>query len=268
MSVLHGVHAADAWAEVYIVHIGADGGYAYAVHIVKMEGMPVIAGARTPLSRERILTAAVTLADREGSEAVSMRRLAQELGVVPMALYRHVADKEDLLDGMVDRVVGEIDPAPEGVGWKITMRGRVLSARGAWRRHPWAPLVIGSRATPSPAILAYMDSMVGIMRGGGFSLDFTHHAMHALGSRLLGYTHELFDDASPGPRPVQLPLSPEAYPNLTAMVMAIDHDPDSVVGSGCDDQIEFEFALDLLLEGLEQRLASSDRGTRVRHRMP
>jgi AcrR family transcriptional regulator len=218
--------------------------------------MTVSAGSRTPLSRERILSTAVNLADREGSEAVSMRRLAQELGVAPMAFYRHVADKEALLDGMVDRVVEEIDPPLDGVGWKAAMRQRVLSARSALRRHPWAPQVIESRTTPTPAIMAYMDAMIGILRDGGFSLDLSHHAMHALGGRLLGYTQELFDDASAGPRPVQLPPTPEAFPNITAMVMAIDHDPDSVVGSGCDDQFEFEFALDLLLDGLEQHLAA------------
>jgi len=100
---------------------------------------------RVPLSRERVLGAAVALADDGGVDALSMRKLAQELGVVPMALYKHVSNKDELLDGMVDVVVGEIDPPPSGTDWKTTIRQRVLSARSALLRHPWASQVIESR---------------------------------------------------------------------------------------------------------------------------
>src|SRR6266545_6498073 len=131
-----------------------------------------------------------------------MRRIAQELGVVPMALYKHVANKDELLDGMVDVVVGEIDPPASGTDWKTAVRQRVLSARGALLRHPWASQVIESRTSATSAVLGYMDSMVGIFRAGGFSIDLTHHAIHAMGSRLLGFTQELFDDTAD--------LSPEA----------------------------------------------------------
>jgi AcrR family transcriptional regulator len=208
-----------------------------------------------PLSKERVLGAAVALADEGGVDALSMRRLAQELGVVPMALYKHVANKDEMLGGMIDVVVGEIDPPLSGTDWKTAVRQRVLSARSALLRHPWASQVIESRTDPTPAVLTYMDSMVGLFRAGGFSIDLTHHAMHAMGSRLLGFSQELFDDtADAGPEmdPVMLQEMAKGYPHITEMVMAITHDDESVVGTGCDDQFEFEFALDLMLDGLER----------------
>ena len=215
----------------------------------------VDAPPRAPLSRERVLGAAVALADEHGVEAISMRRIAQELGVVPMALYKHVANKDELLDGMVDVVVGEIDPPATGAGWRTAIRRRVLSARGALLRHPWASRVIESRTDPTPLVLAYMDSMIGMFRAGGFSIDLTHHAMHAMGSRLLGFSQELFDDTAevgPGMDAELLRELAGRYPHITELVTAIAHDQASVVGQGCDDQFEFEFALDLLLAGLER----------------
>jgi AcrR family transcriptional regulator len=210
---------------------------------------------RVPLSRDRVLRAAVALADEGGVDALSMRRLAQELGVVPMALYKHVANKDELLDGMIDVVVGEIDPPAAGTDWKTAMRRRVLSARATLLRHPWASRVIESRTTPTPTVLSYMDSMIGILRAGGFSIDLTHHAVHAMGSRLLGFTQELFDDSAevdPELEATMLREMAASYPNIGEMVMAISHDQTSVVGQGCDDQFEFEFALDLMLDGLER----------------
>jgi len=205
------------------------------------------------LSKERVLGAAVALADAQGVEGLSMRKLAQELGVVPMALYKHVANKDELLDAMVDVVVGEIDPPAGGTDWKTAMRRRVLSARGALLRHPWASRVMESRASPTPAVLAYMDSMIGMFRAGGFSIDLTHHAMHAMGSRLLGFSQELFDetaDVGPGMDAETLRELAGTFPHITELVVAITHDQASVVGVGCDDQ--FEFALDLMLDGLER----------------
>jgi AcrR family transcriptional regulator len=215
----------------------------------------VDAEPRLPLSRERVLRAAVALADEVGADAISMRRIAQELGVVPMALYKHVASKDELLDGMIDVVVGEIDPPADGPDWKTTIRRRVLSARAALLRHPWASRVIESRAEATPTVMAYMDSMIGIFRAGGFSIDLTHHAMHAMGSRLLGFSQELFDDtADLGPEQAAVMLRQLAatYPNVSELVRSITHDQASVVGVGCDDQFEFEFALDLMLDGLER----------------
>ena len=217
--------------------------------------LDVEARARVPLSRERVLRAAVALADAGGVESLSMRKLAQQLGVVPMALYKHVANKDELLDHMVDVIVGEIDPPQAGAGWKAAIRQRVLSARRALLRHPWASQVIESRANPTPAVLAYMDSMIGAFRAGGFSIDLTHHAMHAMGSRLLGFSQELFDDTTnvaPEHQAAMLRELAGSYPNITELVSAITHDEASVVGPGCDDQFEFEFALDLLLDGLER----------------
>jgi AcrR family transcriptional regulator len=202
-----------------------------------------------------VLNAAVALADDIGIEALSMRKLAQELGVVPMALYKHVANKEQLLDGMVDVVVGEIDSPAAGSDWKSAVRQRILSARRALLGHPWAAQVIQSRTSPTPVVLAYMDSVIGMFRTGGFSVDLTHHVMHALGSRMLGFTQELFDD-SPSPDPeAQAVASHEdagKYPYVMELAGAVAHDAESVVGQGCDDQFEFEFALDLLLDGFER----------------
>ncbi|MER6159235.1 TetR/AcrR family transcriptional regulator C-terminal domain-containing protein [Streptomyces sp. NPDC001868] len=219
---------------------------------------------RTPLSKRRVLGAAVTLADEGGVDALSMRRIAQSLGVVPMALYKHVANKNELLDGMIDVLVGEIDPPAIDTDWKTTIRRRVLSARRMLLRHPWAPEVIESRikarTTPTPAVMEYLDSMIGIFRAGGFSLDLTHHAMHVMGSRLLGFSQELFEDTSDRePDPDALPPEEMAarYPHITALAMAVAHDRDSVVGSGCDDQFEFEFALDLTLDGLDRLLTKA-----------
>jgi len=212
---------------------------------------------RVPLSRGRVLGAAVAVADEAGIEPLSMRRLAEELGVVPMALYKHVASKEDLLDGMIDLVVGEIDPPVAGAGWKSAVRQRILSARRALLRHPWASRVIESKKNPTPVVLAYMDSMIGLFRTGGFSVNLTHHVMHTIGSRVLGFTQELFNDSrtiDPEMQTVMLREMGPKFPNVLAIAMAASHEGESVVGQGCDDQYEFEFALDLLLDGFERLL--------------
>ncbi|GAA3920641.1 TetR/AcrR family transcriptional regulator [Actinoplanes auranticolor] len=209
---------------------------------------------RTPLSRERVLRAAVALADDGGIESLSMRRLASELGVVPMALYKHVANKDELLDGVVDVVVGEIDPPGTGAGWKAAVRQRILSARSALQRHSWAAQVIESRSTPTSAVLAYLNSMIGLFREGGLSIDLTHHVMHAMGSRILGFSQELFT-AAPAvepPAPAAMAQLAGTFPYVAELARAAAHTEDSVVGAGCDDQFEFEFALDLLLDGIER----------------
>ncbi|RIV39113.1 TetR/AcrR family transcriptional regulator [Micromonospora radicis] len=216
---------------------------------------------RTPLSRDRILRAAVALADAAGIESLSMRNLAQDLGVAPMALYKHVSNKDELLDAMIDLVVAEIDPPAPGAGWKQSVRGRILSARQALRRHPWAPLAVESRNMATPGLLAYLDSVVGTLRAGGFSADLAHHVMHAMGSRVLGFSQELFDTARDTGRSGAAADQPSAdmppemaarFPHLAEIARAAAHDDGSVVGPGCDDQFEFEFALDLLLDGVER----------------
>jgi AcrR family transcriptional regulator len=210
---------------------------------------------RAPLTRERVLRTAVDLADHVGIESLSMRRLAEALDVVAMALYRHVANKDELLGGMVDVVVGEITPPLDGADWKTAMRERILSARRALLRHPWAPRVMESRTSPTPVVLGYMDSMIGLFRSGGFSLDLTHHALHAMGSRTFGFTQELFNDTSDSDPQMDAEMwgaMAGTYPFIYEIFTTISHDDTSVVGAGCDDQFEFEFALDLMLDGLER----------------
>ncbi len=201
-----------------------------------------------------MLRAAVMLADEAGIESLSMRKLADELGVVPMALYKHVANKEELLDGMIDVVVSEIDPIAAGASWKNAVRQRILSARQALLRHPWASQVIESRENPTPVLLEYMNSMIGIFRADGFSVNLTHHLMHAIGSRLLGFSQELFDDskAADSIPPDILREMARRYPYVAEIAGAASHDEETVVGPGCDDQYEFEFSLDLLLDGFER----------------
>ena len=228
---------------------------------------------RVRLNRDRVLQAAVELADQIGIDALSMRRLAEELGVVPMALYKHVANKDQLLDGMVGVIVAEIDPPIPGVDWKSAVRLRILSARRVLQRHPWTRPVLETRTDHTPIVLDYLESTIGMFLAGGFSVDLTHHAMHALGSRMWGFTQELFDQPA-GPAsvaPVEVPpeaiaaqtrLMAERYPNIARISGAAAHD-DTIVARGCDDRFEFEFALDLLLDGFErlhQSGWSSDRG--------
>jgi AcrR family transcriptional regulator len=218
------------------------------------------AARRVPLSHNRVLAAAVELADEVGIESLSMRRLAQELGVVPMALYKHVANKDELLDGMVDVIIAEIDPPVRDADWKPTVRLTVLSARRALLRHPWARRVLESRTNTTPSVLGYIDSFMGMFLAGGFSVDLTHHAMHALGSRMWGFTQELFGDpanenfadVAPDAQAVVFREMAERYPNILKVATAASHDDGSVVGAGCDDQFEFEFALDLMLDGFER----------------
>lgn len=222
------------------------------------------AGPRVPLSRERVLRAAVAIADEHGIAALTMRRLAVELGAEAMSLYYHVAGKEDVLDGVVDHIVREIndevariDVPSAGADWKKAVRQRILAAREVFLRHKWAPHVFQSRTTTSPEVLRYFDALLGLLRDGGFSYDLAHHALHALGSRALGFTLELFapDDAGGGGQSgagdATLAELAEQLPNLVGMMAAISHDdPGSTLGF-CDDQAEFEFGLDVVLDGLD-----------------
>jgi AcrR family transcriptional regulator len=213
---------------------------------------------RIPLSRDRVLRAAVALADANGIESLSMRKLGHEVGVEAMSLYNHVKNKEDLLNGMVDTVLGEIDLVPIGTDWKSRLRHRILSARSAMVNHDWASRLIESRSDTSPAMLGYYDGIIGILRDGGFSLDLIHHALHALGSRVLGFSQELFDEKDtleerPDIQALMLQQMTEQYPNISALILQVHSDGHSpTVGAGCDDQVEFEFGLDLLLDGLER----------------
>jgi AcrR family transcriptional regulator len=218
---------------------------------------------RAPLSRERVLQAAVEVADQGGIETLTMRNLAHHLGVEAMSLYYHVDNKATLLEGVVDVLIAEImeevgsidAPSPED-DWKTAMRERILGARRVLLRHKWAPALIEQRSTMSPAIVFYFEGVLEIFRKGGFSYDLAHHAMHALGSRALGFTQELFqpDDAAGEEASEEMfAAMAEQLPYLSGMMLEIAHEgPDSTLG-WCDDQTEFEFGLDLMLDGLEKR---------------
>ena len=203
-----------------------------------------------------MLQTAVAIADEAGIDSLSMRKLADELHVVPMALYRHVANKEELLDGMIDIVISEIDPPRPGADWKTAVRERILSARRTLLLHPWASRVLESRTSPSPVLMAYLNSTIGLFRAGGFSVSLAHHIAHTMGSRLFGFTQELFvqpqTNVDPETQAMMLTKLAPVYPYLVEVVTAASHDEESVVGGGCDDQYEFEFALDLLLAGFER----------------
>ncbi len=211
---------------------------------------------RIPLSRERVLRAAVDLADEAGIEAVSMRKLGQELGVEAMSLYNHVANKEDILDGMVDVVMEEISLERQGSDWKEILRNLILRARASMLAHAWVPGLMETRQEIGIPVMRYFNEVLGILRAGGFSYDLAHHALHALSSRALGFTQELFEpeDAEQANEDVNRLLSEMAHviPNIVEMVTEISHTdgPDETLG-WCDDQTEFLFALDLLLDGLE-----------------
>lgn len=218
---------------------------------------------RIPLSKERVLQAAIAVADEGGIESLTMRKLAEELGVEAMSLYYHVANKEALLDGVVGTLIGEIEEAVGGFSvpadltdWKTAARERILVARSVMLRHPWAPSVFETRTRMGPSMVMYFEGLLGIMREGGFSYDLAHHAMHAVGSMSLGFAQELFkpDSASEEEEAAEMfEHMAEQLPYLAGMMMEIVHDdPDTTLG-WCDDQREFEFSLDLLLDGLEQK---------------
>ena len=173
---------------------------------------------------------------------------------MPMALYKHVANKEDLLDGMIELVVGEIEPTPQTGDWKQDVRTRILAARRSLGRHSWSRAVLESRSAMTPAMLAYLNALTGLFLDGGLTADLTHHVMHALGNRMWGFSQELFA-ATPSSDPSfasQRDALPMHFPHLAAIARAAAHpDGAAMSGPGCDDQAEFEFALDLLLDGVE-----------------
>ena len=233
---------------------------------------------RGTLSKDAVLRAAVAVADEGGIGALTMRGLARRLGVEAMSLYHHVADKDEVLDGIVEIVVSEIndrvdDPAvpADGTGWKAVVRQRILTARAVMLAHPWVPGVMESRRTMGRAALRYHDGLARLMREGGCSIDLVHHAMHALGSRAIGFVQELYaagdaadaDDADPEMEAIMLGQMAAEYPFITEIVTAAGHTGEDTLG-WCDDQVEFEFGLDLLLDGLERlRLREAQEGAQV-----
>jgi len=226
----------------------------------------VVVRVREPLSRERVLAAAMSLADAEGVATLTMRRLAAELDVEAMSLYHHLPGKEALLDGLVDTVLAEIDDAitqaekeeATAHGWRSALRRRFLTARTAMLRHPWAPGLIGTRPTIPATLYAYYDAILATLIGAGFSYHLAHRALHAFGSLALGFTQELFTPTTAGGSTdvnlsdAELAAMAESLPHLSAMVQAELHAAGGDTLGWCDSQIEFEFTLDLLLDGLER----------------
>ena len=210
---------------------------------------------RLPLSRARVLRAAVALADAEGIESLTMRRLGEQLSVEAMSLYKHVASKSDLLDGMADAVFGEIELPGIGSEWRTAMRDRALSGRAALNRHPWALALVSSRTAPGPATLHHHDSVIKTLRAAGFSIALTAHACSAIDSYVYGFALQeatLPFDTAEGAADVGAQMfdrmTAERYPHLTEL--ATRH----VLRRGYDYGAEFEYGLDLLLDGLERHL--------------
>ena len=211
------------------------------------------AEGRIPLSRERVVRSGIDLADRGGIEALSMRNLANTLGVGPMALYYHFANKDDLIDGLVDLVFSEVELPSGGHDWKAAMRRRAISVRAALSRHPWAVGLMESRLNPGPATLRHHDAVIGSLGQAGFSHEMTAHAYSLMDSYIYGFALQqknLPFDTSTDPTTMaqgfleQFPA--DAYPHFAEFT--VEH----VMQPGYDYGAEFEYGLDLILDGLER----------------
>lgn len=206
---------------------------------------------RAPLTRERVLIAALAYADEHGIESLSMRKLGEVLGVEAMSLYKHVANKDEILDGIVDLVATEMELPRLNGKWKAEMRRRAISAHEVLLRHPWATLLIVSRVSAGPAMLRYVDATIGCLRGAGFSYAAADHAWNALDNFVYGFTlHKL-----------KFPLQPEEYaaaaaaylPHLPVEQFPHLHGMSRQIIDGLHDGVNrLEFGLDLLLDGLEK----------------
>jgi AcrR family transcriptional regulator len=207
---------------------------------------------RVPLSRDRVLRAAINLADTGGIESLTMRKLAQELGVEAMSLYYYVTNKNDILDGILNFVVSEMELPSNGADWKAAMRKSAISAHKTLLRHPWACSLMMSRASDGAARLRWMEAVLRCLREGGFSAELTHHAYHALDSHITGFTlwlanlqFDVEELADIGAAFLQ-ELPADEYPYLA------EHIQQHLTPSSHEDESEFEFGLDLILDGLER----------------
>jgi Tetracyclin repressor-like, C-terminal domain/Bacterial regulatory proteins, tetR family len=206
--------------------------------------------SQIPLSRERILRTAILLADRGGIESLSMRKIAQELGVQAMSLYNHVANKDDMLDGIVDIVVSEIEVPDLGVEWKTAMRRRANSAHAVLLRHPWATMPIVSRINVGPAMLRYIDATLGCLCEAGFSFEIVDRAWNAIDSHIYGFTLQELNfpiAAAEYAKAAQnyLPNIPaEKYPYMNRLTQHL-------IDGHYDGIADFNFGLELILSGLD-----------------
>jgi AcrR family transcriptional regulator len=210
---------------------------------------------RSRLSRDRVLRAAIAYADAGGLEACSMRKLAEELDVAPMALYRHVANKDDLIDGMVDVVFSEVGLPSTGPDWRTAMRQRAISLRDVLARHRWAIGLMESRRNPGPANLRHHDAVIGSLRAGGFDMALVAHAYSVLDSYIYGFAltkmnlpFESGDDVAEIAETMLEPFPVNEYPKLMAFLT------EHVMRPGYDYGDEFEYGLELILDGLERAL--------------
>jgi AcrR family transcriptional regulator len=209
---------------------------------------------RLPLSRERVLETAVTLADRHGIECVSMRKLADELRVAAMSLYYHVPNKVELIDGMIDIVFSEIEPPSPDLDWKTAMRRRAVSTREALNRHRWAVGQMEGRTTHGPANLRLHNDVLGCLRAAGFSLEMTVHAYSVQDAYIYGFALQETDMSPETPddfaavaqqQMVEYQAVLADYPHLVEVVGG------HVAKAGYDYAVEFLFGLDLILDGLD-----------------
>jgi AcrR family transcriptional regulator len=210
---------------------------------------------RLPLTRERVLDAALRLADEGGIESLSMRKLGQALGVEAMAVYYHLANKEEVIDGIVDLVFEEVELPDTGADWKSAMRQRGLSLRDALARHRWAIGLMESRANPGSASLRHHDAVIGSLRAGGFDMAATAHAYSVLDGYIYGFAltkmnlpFEGSNDVAEVAQTMLEPFPMDAYPNLVAFIT------EHAMLPGYDYADEFEYGLDLILDSLERAL--------------
>jgi AcrR family transcriptional regulator len=208
---------------------------------------------RTRLSRDRVLQAAMVHADEGGLEALTMRKLAEVLGVAPMALYRHIANRDDLIDAMVDVVFGEVDLPSSGQDWRTAMRERAISLRDVLARHRWAIGLMESRRNPGPANLRHHDAVIGSLRAGGFDMAMAAHAYSLLDGYIYGFAltkmNLPFDTTTDIAEMAEGMLEPfpiGEYPNLAAFIT------EHAMKPGYDFADEFEYGLDVILGGLER----------------
>jgi AcrR family transcriptional regulator len=209
-----------------------------------------------------VLRAAVALADSAGIESLTMRRLGQELGVEAMSLYKHVANKEALLDGMVDLVFAEIELATVDTDWRRAMRDRAVSTRAALMRHPWATPLMQSRSSPGPATLRHHDTVIGTLRSAGFPIALVAHAVSALDSYIYGFAlqqrslpFETEEETAELATAIMARFPADQYPHLVELT--VEH----VLQPGYDYGNEYQFGLGLILDGLDQALGASSAGT-------
>lgn len=213
---------------------------------------------RVPLSRDRVLSAAIDLVDQSGIDSLSMRKLGGALGVEAMSLYNHVANKDDLLDGIVDLVLSEFELPSSERDWEAAIRQCAISAHDALLRHPWACSLILSTTRLSLSRVRYIESLLKCFRGAGFSAGETYHAYHAIDSHILGFTLWQLGHALPPGLPrittraeieffmAAHGVAPDEFPYL------VEHGVQHVIGGAHKAESEFEFGLRLILDGLKQ----------------